>query len=232
MKAQTVARKNGMDPFQFDEFVVASGLGERNSIGQVFIPDEYVLIAISEFSADPADRAARIATLAAESPEDRTAHLQALIAEKEEREKAEREEQDKKQRAEEEGERQKQRAMAAMLITSGFNFDGYRISRYSGYISGDDAIEVDRESQGLFGGRYNKAGDGLMAALVETRRNALNELKEAAYALGCNAVIGVDFDYITLEPETAGLDGRTVYLPYIIGVTANGNAVVIEKEER
>ena len=56
------------------------------------------------------------------------------------------------------------------------------------------------------------------------------ELKEAAYDLGCNAVIGVDFDYITLEPESATL-GRTIYEPYVICVTANGNAVVIEKED-
>ena len=57
------------------------------------------------------------------------------------------------------------------------------------------------------------------------------ELKEAAYNLGCNAVIGVDFDYITLEPETSNITGHTVYLPYVICVTANGNAVVIEKCE-
>ena len=60
---------------------------------------------------------------------------------------------------------------------------------------------------------------------------ALQELKEAAYDLGCNAVIGVDFDYITMDPETASAGGGTLYLPYVFCVTANGNAVVIEKEE-
>lgn len=59
---------------------------------------------------------------------------------------------------------------------------------------------------------------------------ALKELKEAAYDLGCNAVIGVDFDYITLEPETVNAGGGTLYLPYVFCVTANGNAVIIEKE--
>ena len=46
------------------------------------------------------------------------------------------------------------------------------------------------------------------------------------------AVIGVDFDYITLEPErSSALDRQiTVYEPYVICVTANGNAVVIEEE--
>ncbi|GAA1978021.1 hypothetical protein GCM10009817_18080 [Terrabacter lapilli] len=71
-----------------------------------------------------------------------------------------------------------------------------------------------------------------MSSLVHIRRNALNELKESAYALGCNAVIGVDFDYLTLHPETANSGGGTMYLPYVFGVTANGNAVVIERSER
>ena len=73
--------------------------------------------------------------------------------------------------------------------------------------------------------------DKLMASLSEIRRNALRELKEAAYNLGCNAVIGVDFDYITLDPQTASIGGGTVYQPYVFCVTANGNAVVIEKIE-
>ena len=68
-----------------------------------------------------------------------------------------------------------------------------------------------------------------MASLTQIRRNAIAELKEAAYDLGCNAVIGVDFDYITLDPQTANLLGGTTYLPYVFGVTANGNAVIIEK---
>lgn len=123
----------------------------------------------------------------------------------------------------------KQAAMASMLITSGFNFDGYRVVKYSGYISGDDAVEVPRT--GFFDRGAN--GEKLTDALVKIRRQALFELKEAAYSLGCNAVIGVDFDYITLEPETQGtFDKSTTYLePYVICVTANGNAVVIEKNE-
>lgn len=124
----------------------------------------------------------------------------------------------------------KKKAMAEMLITSGFSFEGYRIVKYSGYISGDDAISVDR---GIAVFRQDRAHtkDELMASLVTIRRNALRELKEAAYELGCNAVIGVDFDYLTLDPQTINLSGHTVYEPYVFGVTANGNAVVIEKIE-
>lgn len=124
----------------------------------------------------------------------------------------------------------KKEALANMLITSGFSFDGYTITRYSGYVSGDDAVQVPR-SQGSWwsGTTTTDVGKSLMESLVKIRRQALTELKEAAYALGCNAVIGVDFDYITLDPETAGNNGGTLYLPYVFGVTANGNAVFIEK---
>ena len=118
---------------------------------------------------------------------------------------------------------------ASVLITSGYSFEGYSITRYSGYISGDDCVTMPRDS--FFG--HNKVEDNLCSALVKIRRQALKELKEAAVALGCNAVIGVDFDYIVMDPQHAMTFNAeaTVYEPYVICVTANGNAVVIEKEE-
>ena len=124
---------------------------------------------------------------------------------------------------------EKKVALASMLITSGFNFDGYTITKYSGYISGDDAISVAR-GLAIFGVGTN-IKDKLMESLVTIRRNALSELKEAAYALGCNAVIGVDFDYLTLDPQTTSITGGIIFQPYVFGVTANGNAVVIVKDE-
>ena len=126
--------------------------------------------------------------------------------------------------------KKKNKAMSQMLITSGFNFDGYTIKKYSGYISGDDAISVDR-GVSFWGIGGAGARDDLMASLAKIRRNALRELKEAAYDLGCNAVIGVDFDYITLDPQTHNIGGGTKLQPYVFGVTANGNAVIIEKDE-
>ena len=123
----------------------------------------------------------------------------------------------------------KRQELSKILITSGFTFDGYKIVKYSGYISGDDCVTIPRDN---FWGT-NKVSDNLCGALVKIRRQALQELKEAAYNLGCNAVIGVDFDYLTLDPQhAAALNAAlTVYEPYVICVTANGNAVVIEKEE-
>lgn len=122
-------------------------------------------------------------------------------------------------------------ALSRILITSGFNFDGYRITKYSGYISGDDVVQIDRDNGALFFTSTTDVGAALSESLQSIRRNALRELKEHAYDMGCNAVIGVDFDYITLEPEATEYDGKTKYLPYVFCVTANGNAVTIEKTD-
>lgn len=131
--------------------------------------------------------------------------------------------------AEEQTALEKQSAMDKMFITSGFNFEGYSITKYSGYISGDGAVSMDRPTQGWFTGVNKEVGADLLAGLSDIRQKALAQLKEEAYALGCNAVIGVDFDYLTLDPETASSGGGTLYLPFLFAVTANGNAVVIEK---
>lgn len=48
-----------------------------------------------------------------------------------------------------------------------------------------------------------------------------------AVPVGTNA--GVDFDYLPLAPETKIGEDKTLYLPFLYAVTANGNAVVIEK---
>ena len=136
------------------------------------------------------------------------------------------EELEKRRKAEQQSiiEAQKRAAtLPSILISSGFNFDGYRIVKYSGYISGDDAIQINRDDLFKNNGQY------LTDCLTLIRAQALKELKEAAYDLGCNAVIGVDFDYMTFEPET--INGTIhYYQPYVVCVTANGNAVIIEKD--
>ncbi|PLS31492.1 putative heavy-metal-binding [Bifidobacterium margollesii] len=141
---------------------------------------------------------------------------------------AEKQQKEIKQKKQEE-ENKKNAALSQILITSGFNFDGYTIKKYSGYISGDDVIQVDRGREGIFA-NPTAVGPAMSKALINLRRNALTELKEAALDLGCNAVIGVDFDYMTLAPETVNLNGGTLYMPYVFCVTANGNAVIIEQD--
>lgn len=120
--------------------------------------------------------------------------------------------------------------LSRLMITTGFNFEGFNIVQYFGYVSGQDAVQVDRGTAGIFA-RATDVGLSLMSTLDSVRTSALDQLKQRAYDMGCNAVIGVDFDYITLDPETASSSGGTMYLPYVFGVTANGTAVAVEEIE-
>ncbi len=198
MKTKDIAAKYGINREEFDHYLKMCHKTYTDNILYLTVDDAKVPAYVEEFK---------------RLQEKRREHQL-------EREKEERARQLELQKEEE----IKKIAMSQMLISSGFSFDGYKIVKYSGYISGDDATQIPRS--GIFG---SNNGAKLTSALVEIRRQALKELKEAAYDLGCNAVVGVDFDYITLEPETANLSGGTLYEPYIICVTANGNAVVIEK---
>jgi len=205
MKTKDIATNYGINQTDFDGWLKKhSGIPHKSGVmGGLSIEDEgYVDQAVAQFQQYQVEAAERAAS---ERSERARADEQRELAAQE-----------------------KQQALARMLITSGFNFDGYKITKYSGYISGDDVVQIDRGSQGFFT-NVTDVGSSLMSSLANIRRKALTELKEAAYDLGCNAVIGVDFDYLTLDPETANAGGGTLYLPYVFGVTANGNAVIIEK---
>lgn len=200
MKTKEIAKQYGIDLDGFENYLRKVGAGKDGFTGYTL--DDNIQGHVEGFKA----------------------YLVEKQAKKDAAAKAAADEARRKQEAEDE----KQRALASMLISSGFSFDGYKIVKYSGYISGDDCVTMPRDD---FWGS-NKVSDNLCGALVKIRRQAIKELKEAAYDLGCNAVVGVDFDYLTMDPQhAAALNAAlTVYEPYVICVTANGNAVVIEKE--
>jgi uncharacterized protein YbjQ (UPF0145 family) len=206
MKTRDIAKNYGLNLTSFDQWLKQSGHLYKAGMTGLSVDD-------------------------AVNPEELVSNYHAFLDEEDTRIAAEADRIAQETQAAERASIEKQQALASILITSGFNFDGYTITKYSGYISGDDAISMERPSHGWFGGVQGNVGGDLLNSLVHIRRNALAELKEAAYALGCNAVIGVDFDYITLDPETATNQGGTLYLPFLFAVTANGNAVVIEKDQ-
>lgn len=119
---------------------------------------------------------------------------------------------------------EKKRAMS-MPITSGQNFEGYRIVRYGGYVSGDEVVVL---SDTMFSEGFST--DKVNDAIKKVRVKAIQELKEAAAVIGCNAVIGLDFDYVNIDRNFNGVfTGRSYNEAYIV-LTANGTAVTIEPE--
>lgn len=211
MKLKDVAAKNGLKTDTLEAYIRKSSIVPfKDGLTGISLDDSDIEILLNGF----------------------TQHLTEEALKKAEADKAAAE----KAAVEEKAADEKKRALANMLITSGFSFDGYTITKYSGYISGDDAVQIPRGQNSWWNNTATDVGAALMESLVKIRRTAIAELKEAAYALGCNAVIGVDFDYITLDPEVdngawSAQNARTVYLPYVFGVTANGNAVIIEKNK-
>ncbi|MET3719207.1 heavy metal-binding domain-containing protein [Arthrobacter sp. UYEF21] len=207
MKTRDIAKKYQLDPAAFDLWLRQSSFQFKSGITGLSVDDGV-------------------------NADEMVGHFNKYRTQEKAREAQEQERLALEQANADQAELAKQQAMASMLISSGFNFEGYNITKYSGYISGDDAVSMDRPTHGWFGRGSKDVGADLLSGLSRIRQNALAELKEAAYALGCNAVIGVDFDYLTMDPETASSSGGTLYLPFLFAVTANGNAVVIEKNER
>ena len=117
-------------------------------------------------------------------------------------------------------EERKLKALGEMLVSTGSGFEGYRIARYAGYVSGDDAKEMNAIN--------TLTPQQFSDTLAEMRGQALLELKEAAFSLGCNAVTGISFDYVTLQDAAGPAEARAEKT--LICVTANGNAVLTEKE--
>ena len=106
------------------------------------------------------------------------------------------------------------------MLTTGYEFSGYKITKYIGVISGQVVLgtgflsEFTASFADFFGEESNKFADKL-----ETAKNAaVKKLIIKSLDKGGNAIIGVDFDYITFHGN-------------MIGVVANGTSVVIEKIE-
>ncbi len=104
--------------------------------------------------------------------------------------------------------------------TTGYNFEGYNIIEYKGIVSGEVVLgtgfmsEFSASVSDFFGTQSNLFAN----KMAQAKHGALTNLIKNALMEGANALIGVDFDYITFNNN-------------ILGVSANGTAVEIEKAD-
>lgn len=107
--------------------------------------------------------------------------------------------------------------MEKMLITSGYDFEGYRITEYLDFCSGECALGTGfLSSLGAgFADLLGRKSDMYSDKLNEAKNIALEGLKKNAVLCGANAIIGVDVDFTTFSSD-------------IMGVVASGTAVKIE----
>lgn len=106
----------------------------------------------------------------------------------------------------------------SIKVTTGYNFEGYKIVEYKNVISGECVLGTGFLSEfaaslsdltGTNSGMFSEK-------LKDAKTIAMGNMKRSCIYEGGNAIIGIDFDYITFANN-------------MIGVVANGTSVVIEK---
>jgi uncharacterized protein YbjQ (UPF0145 family) len=106
-----------------------------------------------------------------------------------------------------------------ILITSGYNFEGYSITEYFGFFSGECALGTGFLST-LGAGVADFLGTNstmYSGKLKEAKEYAISRLVSQVQRTGGNAIIGLDVDYTTFSSD-------------IMGVIVSGTAVKITKE--
>lgn len=106
------------------------------------------------------------------------------------------------------------------MITTGYNFEGHKIIKYIDLVHGEIVLgtgfysELSASISDLLG-TTSKAFEGKIS---HAKRIAQEQMIINAMTIGANAIIGVDFDIATFSNN-------------MIGVSANGTAIVIERIE-
>ncbi|WP_343247223.1 YbjQ family protein [Diplocloster hominis] len=108
--------------------------------------------------------------------------------------------------------------MRQLILTTGYNLEGYKITKYISVISGSVVLgtgflsEFSASISDLFGEKSE-----LFAEKLEMAKGAAQEkLKKSACKVEADGIIGIDFDYITFSGN-------------MVGVAATGTAVKLEK---
>ena len=106
------------------------------------------------------------------------------------------------------------------FLTTGFDFYGYTIKKYIGVVSGQVVLGTGflSEFTASFADFFGEESNRFAEKLEKAKNAALEKMILTSDSKGGNAIIGVDFDYITFHGN-------------MIGVVANGTSVVIEKNQ-
>lgn len=108
--------------------------------------------------------------------------------------------------------------ISQQLLTSGYNFEGYKIVKYNNVISGQVVMGTGfiSEIKAGISDAFGIESKALSNKLEKAKEAALNKLITKSINLSGNAIIGIDYDYITFTNN-------------MMGVSVNGTSVIIEK---
>ena len=105
-------------------------------------------------------------------------------------------------------------------LTTGYNFEGYKITEYNGLVSGEIVVGTGFLSDfkagfsDMFGTKSKAYSDKLKIA----KEKALNYMIIESIKNDGDAIIGISYEYLTFSGN-------------MIGISVNGTSVKIEKEE-
>lgn len=110
-------------------------------------------------------------------------------------------------------------ALAAIMVTSGFAFEGWRITKYLGFESEEVVLGMGflRSIGADFDNFLGTESQGLRRKLLDAKEAAFDRLRKDVWIVGGNAIIGVDLDY-------------TMFGASIVGLIVSGTAVTIEPQ--
>lgn len=119
----------------------------------------------------------------------------------------------------EENTKENKRTADNYMLTTGYEFEGYKIKKYIGVISGQVVLGTGflSEFTASFSDFWGIQSEQFAIKLEQAKNAALEKMIVKSDFKGGNAVIGVDFDYIMFSGN-------------MIGVVANGTSVIIEKD--
>ncbi len=104
-------------------------------------------------------------------------------------------------------------------ITTSYNFEEYKISKYYGIASGNTVLGTGflSESRAAVSDAFGIEDDSFSDKLEQAKNSSINKMINNAIDQGGNAIIGVSFDYINFTSN-------------MIGVVANGTVVEIVEQ--
>ena len=108
--------------------------------------------------------------------------------------------------------------MSNILITSGFNFEGYRITKYLGIYTGEAALGTGfLSSLGAGFADILGSNSSMYSNKLQNAKNiAMKVMLDNALRAGADGIIGVDIDYASFSAD-------------IMGAIVSGTAVKMEK---
>ena len=110
-------------------------------------------------------------------------------------------------------------ALAAIMVTSGFTFEGWRITKYLGFESEEVVLGMGfvRAIGADFDNFLGIESQGLRRKLLDAKEAAFDRLRRDVWTVGGNAIIGVDLDY-------------TMFGTSLVGIIVSGTAVAVEAQ--